>query len=513
MIPNEVAEGLARRWRCCLLAAVAPRRRRRRRRDVPLPGQRLHRHDQRQGSEGARLQDDRGRADHRDPERASRKPAAAAGPAAAGGIAARPAPRVDPADAAGARQRCPPHPRGRAARARSSGWPCCRRNTTTASPSARATSATTRSTSTASAEMKAAIARKESDIAAIKRELGKLPQVNAADLRRARCTPAPTAGVVRRARPAGDDGGDRRSATATACSSTPRSRTCSACRAAACCAARCSTGSSSRRCMRETSPRSAATTSRPAASRPTCAARAQAGRDAAGARDREPDGRLATTVVVELVEVEQQTRQDREERALEPGAGQQGADPQPRARDQEPARRHPRRGAAARDGGRVARADRVHPGHHQRGRPAAGAGRPAARAAPQAARGGRRQHPRGLRARALADPGRVPARPEDRARLRHLDPRLPRRPRAADPGGAQHRAQRRAGARVERIEAGDARIMLRTRIARQVTLGKQRYRLALELHIEDNGRAFPRPSGIASSFRWCRGAKGGRAWG
>ena len=38
---------------------------------------------------------------------------------------------------------------------------------------------------------------------------------------------------------------------------------------------------------------------------------------------------------------------------------------------------------------------------------------------------------------------------------------------------AQHRAQRGAGAR-ERIAAGDARISLRTRIARQVTLGKQR---------------------------------------
>ena len=38
-----------------------------------------------------------------------------------------------------------------------------------------------------------------------------------------------------------------------------------------------------------------------------------------------------------------------------------------------------------------------------------------------------------------------------------------------------------------RIAAGDARILLRTRVARQVTLDKQRWRLALELHIEDNG--------------------------
>jgi two-component system nitrogen regulation sensor histidine kinase GlnL len=43
----------------------------------------------------------------------------------------------------------------------------------------------------------------------------------------------------------------------------------------------------------------------------------------------------------------------------------------------------------------------------------------------------------------------------------------------------------------ERIAVGDARIVLRTRIARQVTLGKQRYRLALDLHIEDNGPGVP----------------------
>lgn len=42
-----------------------------------------------------------------------------------------------------------------------------------------------------------------------------------------------------------------------------------------------------------------------------------------------------------------------------------------------------------------------------------------------------------------------------------------------------------------RIAAGDACIVLRTRIARQVTLGRQRFRLALELHIEDNGPGVP----------------------
>jgi two-component system nitrogen regulation sensor histidine kinase GlnL len=43
----------------------------------------------------------------------------------------------------------------------------------------------------------------------------------------------------------------------------------------------------------------------------------------------------------------------------------------------------------------------------------------------------------------------------------------------------------------EQIDAGSARIVLRTRIARQETIGKQRYRLALELHIQDNGPGVP----------------------
>ncbi len=43
----------------------------------------------------------------------------------------------------------------------------------------------------------------------------------------------------------------------------------------------------------------------------------------------------------------------------------------------------------------------------------------------------------------------------------------------------------------ERIAAGDAQIIFKTRIARQVTFGKQRYRLALELHVVDNGPGVP----------------------
>jgi len=56
-------------------------------------------------------------------------------------------------------------------------------------------------------------------------------------------------------------------------------------------------------------------------------------------------------------------------------------------------------------------------------------------------------------------------------------------------------AHNAAQALVEQVASGDAQIVLRTRIARQVTLGKQRYRLALELHIQDNG------PGIAESIR------------
>ncbi len=43
----------------------------------------------------------------------------------------------------------------------------------------------------------------------------------------------------------------------------------------------------------------------------------------------------------------------------------------------------------------------------------------------------------------------------------------------------------------ERIAAGDAQLIFRSRIARQVTFGKQRYRLALELHVIDNGPGVP----------------------
>ncbi|MFM8864732.1 MAG: nitrogen regulation protein NR(II) [Limnohabitans sp.] len=52
-------------------------------------------------------------------------------------------------------------------------------------------------------------------------------------------------------------------------------------------------------------------------------------------------------------------------------------------------------------------------------------------------------------------------------------------------------AHNAAQALQERRASGDAEIVLRTRILRQVTFGKQRYRLALELHVIDNGPGIP----------------------
>ena len=56
-------------------------------------------------------------------------------------------------------------------------------------------------------------------------------------------------------------------------------------------------------------------------------------------------------------------------------------------------------------------------------------------------------------------------------------------------------AHNAAQALAERVALGDAEIIFRTRIARQVTFGRQRYRLALELHVIDNG------PGVADSIK------------
>lgn len=52
-------------------------------------------------------------------------------------------------------------------------------------------------------------------------------------------------------------------------------------------------------------------------------------------------------------------------------------------------------------------------------------------------------------------------------------------------------AHNAAQALTDRIAAGDAEIIFQTRVARQLTFGKQRYRLALELHVIDNGPGVP----------------------
>jgi len=52
-------------------------------------------------------------------------------------------------------------------------------------------------------------------------------------------------------------------------------------------------------------------------------------------------------------------------------------------------------------------------------------------------------------------------------------------------------AHNAAQALAERRAAGDALLIFRTRIARQVILNKQWYRLALELHVIDNGPGVP----------------------
>ena len=64
-----------------------------------------------------------------------------------------------------------------------------------------------------------------------------------------------------------------------------------------------------------------------------------------------------------------------------------------------------------------------------------------------------------------------------------------------------------------RMAAGDAQILLRTRVARQVTIGKQRWRLALELHVEDNGPGIPAEIRDRIFFPLVSGREGGSGLG
>ncbi len=74
-------------------------------------------------------------------------------------------------------------------------------------------------------------------------------------------------------------------------------------------------------------------------------------------------------------------------------------------------------------------------------------------------------------------------------------------------------AHNAAQALADRILAGDARLTLRTRVGRQVTIGKQRYRLALELHIEDNGPGVPADLRDRIFFPLVSGREGGSGLG
>lgn len=65
----------------------------------------------------------------------------------------------------------------------------------------------------------------------------------------------------------------------------------------------------------------------------------------------------------------------------------------------------------------------------------------------------------------------------------------------------------------DRRAEGDAEITLRTRIARQVTFGKQRYRLALELHVIDNGPGVPDSIKDRIFFPLISGREGGSGLG
>jgi two-component system nitrogen regulation sensor histidine kinase GlnL len=65
----------------------------------------------------------------------------------------------------------------------------------------------------------------------------------------------------------------------------------------------------------------------------------------------------------------------------------------------------------------------------------------------------------------------------------------------------------------ERFLQGDAQITLKSRILRQVTFGKQRYRLALELHVIDNGPGVPDSIKDRIFFPLISGREGGSGLG
>jgi two-component system nitrogen regulation sensor histidine kinase GlnL len=65
----------------------------------------------------------------------------------------------------------------------------------------------------------------------------------------------------------------------------------------------------------------------------------------------------------------------------------------------------------------------------------------------------------------------------------------------------------------DRVMEGDAQLTFKTRITRQVTFGKQRYRLALELHVIDNGPGVPDSIKDRIFFPLISGREGGSGLG
>lgn len=74
-------------------------------------------------------------------------------------------------------------------------------------------------------------------------------------------------------------------------------------------------------------------------------------------------------------------------------------------------------------------------------------------------------------------------------------------------------AHNASSALTQRISGGNALLTLQTRIARQVTIGKQRYKLALELHVIDNGPGVPDSIKERIFFPLVSGREGGSGLG
>ena len=191
-------------------------------------------------------------------------------------------------------------------------------------------------------------------------------------------------------------------------------------------------------------------------------------------------------------------------------AGEPRADPQSRARDQESAGRHPRRGAAARARARPAAADRIHAGHHRRGRPAAVARQPAADAAPRCRRTGAPTSTRSW----CACKGVVQAEFPQVAFVSDFDTSLPEFD--ADPEQltqAVLNIVRNAAQAVVGTTAGPE-IRLTTRVARGVTLAKQapspRARAVDRRQRSGRSRGSARPDLLSAGLRAARAAAG---WG